>query len=442
VKTPNLIDTARTAVALAKKHGAQDAAAAIVRDRDVSLSWRDGKLEKLSEATTRALSLELYVDGRYSAVSTSDLRPDALSRFVEDSIALARVLAKDPHRMLPDPKWYQGQAKDDLELVDGAHPGLDPARRRSLAQGIEAAARAAPGADKLLSVTAEYGDTVSESARVHSNGFEGSRRSTVHYVSGQASVQDPDGRRPEDYDYKVATHLAAMGDTAEVGRLAVERTLARLGAKKAATGTRTLVIDRRAAGRLVGSLNQALMASALQQKRSFLEGKLGQKIASDKLTVTDDPFVKRGLGSRLYDAEGIAARRFPVIEAGVLKAYYVDSYYGRKLGMDPTTRTASNLVFAAGARDRAAVLADVKNGLLVTGFLGGNSNATTGDFSFGVQGFEIVNGQVAGPFGEMNVSGNHLEFWQRLSMVGDDPFPYSAMRVPTLVFENVMVAGV
>lgn len=442
MKTPNLIDTARTAVALAKKHGAQDAAAAIVRDRDVDLSWRDGKLEKLSEATTRSLSLELYVDGRYSAVSTSDLRPDALSRFVEDSVALTRVLAKDPARMLPDPKWYQGQAKEELELEDPAYSALDPGRRRALAQAIEASARAARGAEKLLSVTATYGDRISDSARVHSNGFEGSRRTTLHSVSAEASVLDPDGRRPEDYDYKVATHLAALGDTAEVGRLAVERTLARLGAKKAATGNRTLVIDRRAAGRLVGSLNQALAASALQQKRSFLEGKLGQKIASDKLTVTDDPFVKRGLGSRLYDTEGIAARRFPVIEAGVLKAYYVDSYYGRKLGMDPTTRSASNLVFAAGAKDRAALLADVKDGLLVTGFLGGNSNATTGDFSFGVQGFEIVNGQVAGPFGEMNVSGNHLEFWQRLSMVGDDPFPYSAMRVPSLVFENVMVAGV
>jgi PmbA protein len=263
----------------------------------------------------------------------------------------------------------------------------------------------------------------------------------VHYVSAQASVQDPDGRRPEDYEFKVATHLGAMGDTAEVGKLAVERTLARVGAKKAATGVRTVVIDRRAAGRLLGSLQQSLTAASLQQKRSFLEGKLGQPIASAKLTVVDDPFVKRGLGSRLFDGEGIAARRFPVIEAGVLKSYYVDNYYGRKLGMEPTTRGASNLVFEAGAKDRAALLAEVKDGLLVTAFLGGNSNATTGDFSFGVQGFEIVGGKVGAPFGEMNVSGNHLELWKRLAMVGDDPYPYSAVRIPTLVFENVMVAG-
>jgi PmbA protein len=439
--TPSLIDTARAAVALAKKQGAAEAAASVRRARDVELSWRDGKLEKLADSTTRTLALELYVDGRYSAVSTSDLRPDALARFVEDSVALARVLAKDPHRSLPDARWSQGLAKDELELSDPAHGTLDPARRRATVQAIEAAARAAPGAKALLSVTAEYADADHESARVHSSGFEGTRRSTAYQVSASASVQDPDGRRPEDHDYKVSTHLAALGDAAEVGRLAVERALGRVGARKAPTGPRTLVVDRRAAGRLLGALTQPLSAAALQQKRSFLEGKLGQRIASEKLTVTDDPLVRRGLGSRLFDDEGLAARRFPVIEAGVLRSYYVDDYYGRKLGMDPTTRAPSNVVFATGTKDRAALLAEVKDGLLVTGFLGGNSNPTTGDLSLGVMGFEIVGGQLAGPFGEMNVSGNQLDLWQRLAMVGDDPYPYSSVRVPTLVFEGVMVAG-
>jgi PmbA protein len=442
MKTPSPIDTARAAVALARKHGAAECAATVTRDREVEVSWRDGKLEKLSEATTRALSLELYVDGRYSSVSTSDLRPDALGRFVEDSIALSRVLAQDPFRMLPERRWSEGAEQLDLGLEDPAHGGLDPARRRALAQGMEAAARAAPGARSLLSVTAGWGDGSTEWVRVHSNGFEARRRTTTFSAYAEASAQDPDGRRPEDYEYRVATHLAALGDTAEIGARAVERTCARIGARKAATGVRTVVVDRRAAGRLLSALLQPMTASALQQKRSFLEGKRGQRIASERLTVTDDPFVRGGLGSRLHDGEGLAARRFPVIEAGVLASYYVDTYYGRKLKLDPTTRAPSNLVFAPGTKDRAALLADVKDGLLVTGFLGGNSNATTGDFSFGVQGFEIAGGRVAGPFGEMNVSGNMLELWQKLAAVGDDPFPYSSVRAPTLVFEGVMVAGV
>src|SRR5512144_2016644 len=101
--TDNLLDVAQGAVALARKKGAGEAAAAVYRVRNVEVQWRDGKVERVSEATTRGLGLELYVEGRYSAVSTSDLRPEAVERFVEDAVTLTRKLAVDPHRALPDP---------------------------------------------------------------------------------------------------------------------------------------------------------------------------------------------------------------------------------------------------------------------------------------------------------------------------------------------------
>jgi len=125
----------------------------------------------------------------------------------------------------------------------------------------------------------------------------------------------------------------------------------------------------------------------------------------------------------------------------VLANHYVDTYYGRKLGMAPTTARTSNLAWRLGDADRAGLAARVGEGILVTGFLGGNSNATTGDFSLGVQGFRIRAGRVAEPIGEMNVSGNHLELWRRLVAVGDDPYPWSSLCTPTLVFEGVQVAG-
>jgi len=152
--------------------------------------------------------------------------------------------------------------------------------------------------------------------------------------------------------------------------------------------------------------------------------------------------VPRGLGSRLYDAEGLAARRFPVFEKGVLRNYYVDTYYGRKLGLPPTTRGASNLAWQPGESSREALVAGVREGILVTGFLGGNSNGTTGEFSHGLQGFRIRAGALAEPLSEMNVSGDHRSLWKGLVAVGNDPYPWSPMRTPTLVFEDVQVAGV
>ncbi len=438
----SMLVIAQDAIAFARKKGAREAAAGAYRVRNVEVQWRDGSLEKVSEATTRGLGLELYVDGRYSSVSTSDLRPEAVERFVEDAVALTRKLAADPHRGLPDPSLYEGQAKVDLDLEDPHYGEVDALRRRKIAEEMEAAARSVDGAQAILSVTTGFGDTMAESFRAHSNGFVGARRVTDFGMSAQVSVRDPDGRRPEDWDVASVRHFAALPSPEKVGRTAAERALARIGSRKGESALFTMAVENRAAGRLLGFLMGPLAASALQQKRSFLDGKLGQRIASARLDVVDDPLVPRGLGSRLFDSEGMAARPFTVFEAGVLRSYYIDNYYGRKLGMRPTTRGMSNLTWKLGEKGPEALLADMKEGILVTGFLGGNSNGTTGDFSLGAQGFRVRGGKIAEVVGEMNVSGNHLELWRRLAAVGNDPYPYSSARTPSLVFEEVQFAGV
>ena len=438
----SLLDIAHKAAQLALARGAAEAAAGTYRARHVELSWRDGKLEKVTEATTRGLGLDLYVDGRYASVSTSDLRPDALERFVADSVALARTLVPDPHRRLPDPALYAGQADVDLELEDPTHSGLETAARREAVQAIEEAARTVSGAQAILSVTTGASDTQGESALVHSNGFEGSRRATDFWLSAEVTVKDPDGRRPEEYASSGARHRADVEPPEAIGRRAAERAVARIGSVKGPSGIVTLAVDARAAGRLVGALFGPLSAASLQQKRSFLEGRLGTAVGSPLLDVRDDPHVRRGLGSRRYDGEGLAARPFPVFEGGVLRTFYVDTYYGRKLEMAPTTGRSSNLAWRLGERSPDELLRDLGDGILVTGFLGGNSNSTTGDFSLGVRGFQVRSGRPAEPVAEMNVSGNHLELWKRLTAIGNDPYRHSAMRTPTLVFEGVQIAGI
>ncbi len=437
----DLGEIARQAVALARRAGAREVAAGAYRSRQVDVEWRDGRVESATEATTRGLGLELYVDGRYSAVSTSDLRPEAVERFVRDAVALARTLAPDPHRALPGPELYRGRAEVDLQLEDPGYGRLDAAERRRLAEEAEAGAREVPGAEAILSVTAGFGDSFNEYWRVHSDGFEGSRRSTDFRVSAGVTVKDRDGRRPEDWDWAGVRHFADLPVPGNVGRRAAERALGRIGARKGGSAVMPMAVEPRAGGRLVAALLTPLAGSALQQKRSFLEGKLGQVVGSERLDVADDPLVPRGLGSRSFDGEGIAAKRFSIFEKGVARHCYVDAYYGRKLGMPPTTGRMSNLAWRLGTEGRSTILEAMGEGILVTGFLGGNSNSTTGDFSFGVQGFRVGSGRLCEPVSEMNVSGNHLDLWKHLVKVGDDPYPYSPLRTPTLVFDGAQFAG-
>lgn len=437
----DLLDVARRAIELAKKKGASDASANASRAREVEIGWRDGKVEKATEATTRGLSMALYVDGRFTSVSTSDLRPEALERFVEDAVALARTLAKDPHRALPEPKLYEGRSKDDLQLFDPSHATLSIDARREVAKRLEAGARSATGADALVSVTTGTSSTHSTFARATSNGFEGEKEETSFGAWAEATTKDVDGRRPEDWVAVSARRYADLPAPEGLGREAAERALAARGSKKGESAVTTLVVENRAARRVLGALLGPLTARALQQQQSFLDGQLGKAIGSKLFTVTDEPLLVRGLGSRLFDGEGIAAKRLPIVKDGVLASYYVDVYYGRKLKSAPTTAGPSNLVLAPGKKDLAALLADVKDGILVTGFLGGNSNATTGDFSLGIQGFRVRAGKKAEPINEMNASGNQRELWKKLVAVGSDAYVWSSQRTPTLVFEGVSVAG-
>ena len=437
----DMLAVAQSCITIAKGAGAKDAAARAYRVRDVSLDYRDGKVEKISESTTRGVNIQLYVDGRYSSASTSDLRPDALKSFITDSIALAKAISPDPFRALPDPALYKGQAAVDLQLEDPKYLGVTADEGRAVAKQMYEAARGVKGNEAILSITSSFSSNLVENWMVTSNGFSGSNRGTAFFVSTGVSAKDSDGRRPEEYDYAGSRFWTGVPNPAKVGVSAAQRTLMRLGSKKGETMAMNVIVDNRAAGRLVGMLAGPLSAGALQQKRSFLEGKLGQQVLSPLLSISDDPLVPKAFGSRKFDMEGIAAKPRVVIENGVLKSYYIDTYYGRKLKMDPTSASPSNLSWKLGSKAQSELLADAKEGLFITGFIGGNSNSGTGDFSVGVVGFRVRDGKIAEPLAEMNLSGNHLEFWKKLVALGNDPFPYSSLRTPTLVFENVSVAG-
>jgi PmbA protein len=436
-----MLQVAKQAISTAKAKGAQEAAAAANVTREIDVTWRDGKLEKISEATRRGLQLQLYVDGRYSTVSTSDLRPEGVDQFIENAVALTRTLARDPFRSLPDPALYKNQPSADLQIEDPRYEAVTAVDRRKMAADLEAAARSVKGSEAFLSVTAMVSDAFSESVRVHSNGFEGSRRATSFNSDVTVSVKDSDGRRPEEYAHATTRFFKDLPDVAALGTLAGERALSRLGSKKIKSAVLPMIIDRRSAGLFLQYFTRPLSAWALQQKRSFFEGKLDQVIGSAKLDIEDDPLLPKGLGSRHFDDEGIAAKRMPIFKAGALRSYLVDTYYGKKLKMAPTTTSTSNLAWKLGDKSKEALIADIKEGILVTRFLGGNSNETTGDFSLGVQGFAIRGGKLAEPIAEMNISGSHLEVWKRLVAVGNDPFPYSTSRTPSLVFDGIQLAG-
>lgn len=440
MSTNPLMDLAERAVAHAKKCGAQEAVATVGKSRFIDLQIRENKLEKVKESTTSGLGIALYVDGRYSSHSSSDMRWETLDGFIARAVPMTRLLGIDPHRVMTDPKYYANRPTDDLALCDPDYGAVETKRREELARAVEAAARSVKG--PIISVTSGYYDTMGEAVRVHSNGFAGEQRTTQSWMGAEVTIEDEGGKKPEEYHWVGARYHRELPDPAKVGRDAAERAVRRKGQVKLPSATMTIVLENRIARRMLGPLLGAMSGSAIQQKRSFLMDMQGKPIGSKKLTLKDDPLRKKGFGSRLFDGDGISARPRTLVDGGVLSEYFIDVYYAHKLGVEPTGGSESNLLLPGGARDAAAIIKDVKQGIYVTGILGGNSDPVGGDFSHGVAGFEIVNGVLGRPVGEMNVTGNHKTLWNQLVEVGNDPYPYSSALLPTLVFENVSVSGV
>ena len=432
-------DLAHWAVDRALKAGADQAAVGLNFARRIEVEFRDKKLDKLQEATENGLYLQVYVQQRYSGQSTNDLKRESLERFIQDAVASTKYLTKDEFRSLPDPKYYPSPSQRQLKLLDESYPKIETSERVKMASAIEAAAMAQ--SDQIISTTAGYNDSHSEEIRVHSNGFEGAEESTVFSAGAEVTVKDGESGRPEDWFYATTRFRNELLDPETLGKNAAQRALRKIGQKKLESGRYVMVVENRAGRQLLRAMGEPLSGRALQQKSSFLEGMLGKKIASEKLTVIDDPFIEKGLGSRFFDGEGLAAQRRVFIEKGVLRHYAIDDYYGKKLGMEPTSGDPSNILLEYGTRSLEEMIAGVKRGILVTDFIGGNSNSTTGDFSFGIVGLLIEDGKTVRPVNEMNISGNLKELWNQLTDVGNDPYPYSSVRMPSVRFEEVDFSG-
>jgi PmbA protein len=429
-----VIDTAR-------KAGAKDMRVGLSKSRFTEVQYRDKKPEIIKQAETVQMGIDLFVAGRYSSQNTCDLRKDALKIFIADAVSTTKLLAEDPYRTLPDPKYYQGRSDVDLKIVDESADKLSAEQKHAIVKAAENAAWSA-GGDKVVTVEAGFNDEFSESVTLTSNGFSGYSRGTNFVTVVTVSVSDSENRKPISYDYAECRFYKKLANPEIIGTNAARKALAKIGAKKIATATIPIIIENDNTHRIISGFFEALDGRNIYRKQSFLADKKNQKIGSDKFILVDDPLIPEGLGSRLYDSDGFPAKKRTIIEAGVLKDFYIDWYYSRKLGLEPTSGLTGNMIIPAGSRSVEEIMKDLGKGVIVTDFLGGNSNPTTGDFSVGIFGHYFENGKIIHPVSEMNIADNHLKFWHKLAECANDPWLYSDWRTPSMVFNDVVVSGV
>jgi PmbA protein len=422
----------------ALKNGAKQISVVINENLSNEIEIRDQQIDNLTESNRNSLTISLYVDNKYSARTTNRLKKDDLFSFVDEGIAATRFLAEDKFRSLPDASLYYKGGVSDNSLLDPKLASVDAKTKIDLANQV--LNEAYKKDERIISVSSYYSDSISNLVLVTSNGFKGDYARTGVSLTASVSMKSDTGR-PSDYYYSNAQFFDKLNKT-DIGKKALDRTIRKIGAKKIASGKYGMILENRVAGNLLGPFYNALQGSSIDQKQSFLAGKSDKAVASPVMTVFDDPSIPLGPGSRLFDDEGLAAVKRAVVEDGILRNFYIDDYYSKKLGMKPTSGSSSNVVFKLGNRDMEAMIASMKKGIVVTGFNGGNCNGSTGDFSYGIEGFLIENGKIVHPVNEMNITGNMNQIFFSLVESGNDIIEGTSFMIPSLRFENVDFSGI
>lgn len=447
----DLENLAADVVSRARKGGA-DVAEAIARSgSQLTAKVRLGEPELVEEAAHRSLGMRVIRQGRVALTSTSDLTPRGLERFVKDALELVDISQEDPFAGPADPSLLASGPFIDLDLYDEDVGSVTAARAIELARRGEQAARST---DKRItnSEGATFTRSAGASAIVLSGGFTGSYAGSSASLRVTPIADDADGKKRRGYHYTAKRHLEALDAPEDVGREAARRTVRKLGARKVPTCEAPVVFDPDAARALLGLLAGAVMGSSIWRKSSYLMGREGSRIASDLVTIVDDPLVPRAPGSRPFDGEGLASRKNMVVRQGILEGYLCDSYSARKLSRSSTasaargggggvgTSTSNFMLLPTGTR-ATDIIKSTPRGLYVTEMMGFGYNPVTGDFSRGAAGFWIENGELAYPVSEVTISLNLDQLWQRVDAVGNDLDLRTATASPTLRVSSMTIAG-
>ncbi len=442
-------ELATKTIRLALDRGATDAECTVVEGEEFSALVRMRSLETLKDAGSRAAGLRVLVGRRVGSSYTSDLSAEGIRKMVDSAIEIAAISTEDPHAGLPDPSEF-GALPGDLELYSNDVSSIDTDYRIEQARQTEEAAFAA---DPRItnSEGASFDAYSGERVFANSRGFLGSYRTSSCSLS-----TTPVARQGEfmerDYWYSSARKYSRIESPAQIGRRAAERTVRRLGARKVPTQKVPVIFDPQTARTLLGSIFDAVEGDSIYRQASFLAGKLGERVASENVTIIDDGTLPGLFGTSPFDDEGVPSRRTVVIERGVLKNYLLNAYTARKLGMKTTGNAArgitgntgvghGNLFLKAGDVAPDALIRGIRTGLYVTELIGSGVNIVTGDYSRGAAGQWIEDGDFAYPVSEITIASTLQRMLMDLQSVGNDLEFRGSVASPTIVIAEMTVSG-
>ena len=430
----------------ARRAGADTADAVASASSSEGVGVRLGKLEDVERSESEEIGLRVFVGQRSASIHTSDFSDASFATLAQRAVEMARLAPEDPYAALAPAALLMTGAAPDLDLEDAVEPGPEALRDTALA--VEDAARAVAGVTNSEGANASFSRSVAALATSH--GFARAYAATGHSLAASVIAGEGGGMQT-DYAMRRARHRSDLPGAEVIGREAGERTVAKLNPTSLPSGPMPVVFDPRVGNGLVGHLLGAMSGPAIARKSSFLLGRENDQLFDPTIRIMEDPLALRGQRSRPFDGEGLPCTPRALVENGRIFGWMTNSSSARQLDAPYTGHAsrggsgapgvgASNVHMEAGSVSPQELMADIEDGLYVTGLFGQGVNPVTGDYSRGATGFRIRKGQIEGAVAEITVAGNLIEMFRAL-VPANDLEMYRSVNVPTLRVDGMTVAG-
>jgi PmbA protein len=422
----------------AKQMGASEAEAEIGVGSGLSANVRKGEIDKMEYERDKGLSITVFIDGQKGSSSTSDFSDAAIKQSVEAAIGIARHASRDEFAGLVEAKLMATEFPD----LDLYHP-WDIAPETAIDLAIECE-KLAFDADKRISNS--DGSVVSTYSGLNlygnTNNFINGWNWSSHTVDCTVIAEDGSGMQRDGW-YSKARDYNDLQSVQDISQEAARRTVARLGSRKIKTCQAPVIFEAPIASGLFSAFITAISGGSLYRRASFLLDKKGEQVFADHINISEQPYIKKALGSAPFDNDGVATREHDIVKDGVLMEYVLSGYSARKLGMQTTGNAGGvhNLVIEPGKETLDDLIKKMGTGLLITDMIGFGVNQITGDYSRGASGFWVENGEIAYPVEEITVAGNLVDMYKNIISIANDVDPRGNVLTGSVLMDTMTIAG-
>jgi PmbA protein len=420
---------------IAKKLGATEVSVNVGSSISETVNFRNKKLDESNRSDNLGIDITTFIGKKKSSISSSNLLKDNLNVLIEKCIETTKNTPEDEFNGLPDKDLLAKEVKE-LNLYDDTHIEND-----DKIEYLSKLESSASKDKKIVNTDSSFTEDKSNFILANTDGFcKGFKTSS--FVASSVAVAKDDKSMERDYEYTLKCHLKDIKSAEELGKVAAEQAIKKLGPRKIDSEKITIIFDKRIAKGILSTFASAITASAISRGTSFLKDKIGQKIFSNSVSIFDKPDILKGLGSQSFDSEGVKTETLMLVEQGLLKNYLLDTYNGKKLNLKSNGRCGgtSNLYFDNGNISYKDLLNSNSKCLYITETIGHGSNIITGDYSVGATGFLVKNGEFKYPISEITIAGNFKDMFQNITLANDLEFKYST-NSPTMMIEGMVVAG-